>query len=84
MSCLVQGKGDSKTINEEGKQYSGNECMDDRGGVHADKTETREQGTSVDYLGDQIRETVENDLSNRIHELRMGEPRVPDKVDIFE
>lgn len=85
-SSLFKGKGDSKAIDEEGKQYSGNKGKNDGGGLHADKTKTREQRTNDGYLGAQISETMDDDLqlSHRIHELQTEGQEEPDKVDIFE
>ncbi|XP_074628654.1 uncharacterized protein LOC141886399 [Acropora palmata] len=78
------GKGDSKAIDEEGKQYSGDKGKNDGGGLDAYKTKRREQSTINDYLGAQISEPMDDDLSHRIHELQTEGQEEPDKVDLFE
>lgn len=88
-SDVKEGKGDKKAIDEEGKQYSGNEGKDDEGGVEADKTKIQgqvqyEQETYDDDLGAQISETMKEDLFHGIHELEMEEREELDKVTIFE
>ena len=71
-------------INDGGKQYSRNKGKNDGGGVHADKTETREQSTNDGYRCSQISETMDDDMSRRIHEVETEGQEEPDKVDIFE
>ena len=88
-SYVEEGKGDKKAIDEEGKQYGGNDGKDYGGGAEADKTEIQgqehyEQDTCDDDLSGQISETTQGDLSHRILELQMEEQEEPDKVAIFK
>ena len=75
-------------IDEEGKQYVGNEGKDDRRGDEGDKTETQgqelcEQDTCDDDQSEQISETTEEDLFHGIHKQQMEEREEPNKVAIF-
>ncbi|XP_074628449.1 uncharacterized protein LOC141886248 isoform X8 [Acropora palmata] len=88
-SDVKEGKGDKKAIDEEGRQYGGNEGKDDEGGAEPDKTEIQgqvryEQDTYDDDLGTQISETTEEDLFHGIHELQMEEQEATERVTIFK
>ncbi|XP_044167054.1 uncharacterized protein LOC122951082 [Acropora millepora] len=88
-SDVKEGKGDKKAIDEEGRQYGGNEGKDDGGRAEADKTEIQgqvryEQDTYDDDLGTQISETTEEDLFHGIHELQMEEQEATERVTIFK
>ena len=88
-SDVKEGKGDKKGIDEERKQYSGNEGQDDGGGGEADETEIQgQEHYKEDTYGDdksrQISEKTEDDLSHGIYELQMEEQEEPDKVAIFQ
>ena len=84
VSDVKEGKGDKKTIDEEGKQYGGNGSKDDGGGAEADKEiqgqEHYEQASSYDDSS----EMSEEDLSREILELQLKDREEPDKVAIFE
>lgn len=88
-SDVREGKGDKKAIDEEVKQFGGNEDTDDGGGAEADKLERQgqeysKQDTYDDDLSRQISETRKEDFSHGICKLQMEEQEQPDKVAIFE
>lgn len=88
-SDVIEGKGDKKAIDEEVKQFGGNESKDNGKGAEADETEIQgqecyKQDTYDDDLGGQRSETTEDDLSHGIYELKMEEQEEPDNVTIFE
>lgn len=80
---MKEGKGDEKAIDEEGKQYSGNEGRDDGGGAQADKTETQGQKQyEQDTYGDDLRGPMSEAM--KVHDIQLGEHEEQDKVAIFE
>jgi len=88
-SDVKEGKGDKKTIDEEGKQYGGNGGKDDGRSAEADKKELQgqehyEQGSCDDDSSKQTSEITAEDLSCEILALQLKDQEEPDKVAIFE
>ena len=80
---MKEGKRDEKAINEERKQYSGNDGNGDVGGAQADKAETQEQ---KQYEQDTYRDDPSGPISEtmKVHDLQLEEHEEQGKVVIFK